>query len=315
MPYFVGLDEAGYGPNLGPLVQTAVACWAPDTHCLWERLADTVCRSHDVAVGRMVIDDSKKVYSGRNGLERLEGALAILSAAQRPTVAKLIASVAEEPSAVDLAAEAWFACTQALPAFLPPKALQEMAENLQQNGAAQQVQWRAVRCLITPAPRFNSLVAEFDSKGALLIRGVATLLRSVLAALPPDDDVICTIDKQGGRNYYAAMIQSAFPASWVHAEAESAAESRYRVTGQQRSVSLRIIPRAESASMPVALASMLSKYLRELLMHQFNRFWRDRLPGLEPTAGYPVDAARFMAAIRPLLPELGIVETAVWRAK
>ena len=30
MPWVVGIDEAGYGPNLGPLVQSAVALRLPD---------------------------------------------------------------------------------------------------------------------------------------------------------------------------------------------------------------------------------------------------------------------------------------------
>ena len=48
----------------------------------------------------------------------------------------------------------------------------------------------------------------------------------------------------------------------------------------------------------VALASMLCKYLREVCMRQFNRFWEKHVPGIEPTAGYPVDAKRFYEAIQ-----------------
>ena len=65
----------------------------------------------------------------------------------------------------------------------------------------------------------------------------------------------------------------------------------------------------------VALASMLCKYLRELCMRQFNRFWEKHVPGLEPTAGYPVDAKRYYEAIQPAMEKLGLVEDQVWRKR
>jgi hypothetical protein len=60
---------------------------------------------------------------------------------------------------------------------------------------------------------------------------------------------------------------------------------------------------------------MLSKYLREILMGEFNRFWLERMPGLAPTAGYPSDAGRFYEAIRPMVEELGIAHEVVWRKR
>ena len=72
MPWVVGIDEAGYGPNLGPLVQAAVALHLPDDDPAgWETLKPVVRRCDEKADGRLLIDDSKKVYT-RGGLAALE---------------------------------------------------------------------------------------------------------------------------------------------------------------------------------------------------------------------------------------------------
>ena len=87
--------------------------------------------------------------------------------------------------------------------------------------------------------------------------------------------------------------------------------SEYRIDGLGRELRFRFLPRAEGQSMPVALASMLCKYLREVLMRQFNEYWIAKLPGLRPTAGYPSDAKRYYEAIKHLVAE----PDAVWRRK
>ena len=67
--------------------------------------------------------------------------------------------------------------------------------------------------------------------------------------------------------------------------------------------------------LPAALASMASKYLRELAMRALNAFWCGRSPGLRPTAGYPQDAKRFRADIAHALAELQIDDRVLWRVK
>ena len=99
------------------------------------------------------------------------------------------------------------------------------------------------------------------------------------------------------------------------AERESAEESRYRVELLSREVTITFRPRADGDSAAVALASMACKYLREVCMRQFNRFWLTHVPGLKPTAGYPTDAKRFYDAIRPAMGQLGLAEEAVWRER
>ena len=86
MPWVVGIDEAGYGPNLGPLVQAAVAVRLPGHDPAgWDTLKPHVRRCCDPDDGRLLIDDSKKVYAGGNGLAELElAAMAVTMAATFP---------------------------------------------------------------------------------------------------------------------------------------------------------------------------------------------------------------------------------------
>ena len=67
------------------------------------------------------------------------------------------------------------------------------------------------------------------------------------------------------------------------------------------------------ARLPVAAASMTAKYVRELAMLAFNAHWSGREPGLTPTAGYPVDAARWRREAAPAVTREGVAWDAVWR--
>ena len=77
---------------------------------------------------------------------------------------------------------------------------------------------------------------------------------------------------------------------------------------------LRIRFQAKGESiLPTALASMVSKYLREVSMDRFNTWWREHIPGLMPTAGYPEDARRFRGEIAEKMEELWLDWGDFWR--
>jgi ribonuclease HII len=67
--------------------------------------------------------------------------------------------------------------------------------------------------------------------------------------------------------------------------------------------------------LPVALASMTAKYLRELAMTAFNSFWQQQQPDLRPTAGYPQDARRFAGEIDEIRQQLEIENDLLWRCR
>ena len=131
---------------------------------------------------------------------------------------------------------------------------------------------------------------------------------------PPPAPTLISLDKHGGRNRYAALVQHHFPESWIETISEARNLSRYRWQHGKRDVEAIFRVGCEEL-LPTALASMAAKYHREVAMRAFNAFWTARLPDLRPTAGYPGDAYRFKADIASLQQELGIEDRVLWRCR
>jgi ribonuclease HII len=315
MPWVIGIDEAGYGPNLGPLVQAAIPLKLPAGDSAgWDSLCSVVRRTADEADHRLLIDDSKKVYT-QLGLEALEQSVRAALSLLESTVGDLIHKTGIPGVHAELENEAWYEADEMAPVVAQPETILAALTQLA-DGKPKGIGFGSPVANIVSASRFNRICDESGTKATVLSRGLIALIPVILAALEDDGEPVAfQCDKHGGRNYYGAMVQAAFPDGWVVAEKESAEESRYRVELLPRKVVVVFRPRADGDSVAVALASMLCKYLREVCMRQFNRFWVKQVPGLKPTAGYPVDAPRFYGAIRPAMLRLGISEESVWRKR
>lgn len=322
MAWIIGIDEAGYGPNLGPFVMSSVACRVPDDCAganLWHLLRTSVRQGHDEDDGRILVDDSKVVYSSTTGLLGLEtGVLSTLPPpCSDPTPLCLDGLVQWLSPDLDgeLTSEIWYRGTSVVPTLACAEQLRTQATRFAEACAGACVEGWVVRSVIVCPPRFNALLESSGSKGGILAHACNHLLRVQRDLLPGADVLLFFVDKHGGRNTYAAQVQHALPDGIVFAREERAARSSYRVFGLERDVNLTFQPRADAEHFCVALASMVSKYLRELLMGEFNRFWQEQVPDLKPTAGYPGDAARFLNAIRAAAEKLGLTKAALWRQK
>jgi ribonuclease HII len=319
MAWILGIDEAGYGPNLGPFVMSAVACQVPCERarsCLWEMLQPAVRRGGDRRKkdDRLLVDDSKVVYAGPRGLGALERGLFGLFGAADLTLDDLLQRLCPEERD-DVRGEVWYTGRTALPADSDANELQRLRGQVQQACTAAGVSsWLVHSTIVCPA-HFNNLVERAGSKGAVLAYSFIRLLQRGLAGTAGSEELLVFIDKQGGRNSYAAQIQQALPCGIVVPGEEAMLKSAYEVRGLGRDLHLAFQPRADQEHFCVAAASMVSKYLRELLMGELNRFWQQHVPGLKATAGYPGDAMRFLEAIRPAAATLKVPEVAIWRQK
>ena len=217
-------------------------------------------------------------------------------------------------SLTELNKEPWFRGDTKLPVAVPRDCLAAGVDGWRRATEKGSLFWGLAAAVLVAPERFNGLVGKWGSKGAVLGLGLVELLQQCLR-LPGDDQLEITVDKHGGRNQYSAVLQHAFAEGMVLAREEGADRSMYEVVGLGRPVRVTFMPRADGTAFCVALASMVCKYLREVLMGEFNRFWLEKVPGLEPTAGYPGDSQRFFEAIEPVLATLGIARERVWRER
>lgn len=319
MHLLIGTDEAGYGPNLGPLVIAASAWQTPKKVApekLYDYLAEFIALECGKEEPRLAIADSKALYSPGNGLAGIEcgvlSCLALLGCQPTSTLAlwnALAASCHAERKAL-----AWHALEdETLPVDACSKRIGRCLEALSAGFQNLNVELKALRATAVFPGKFNSEVERHENKATVLSLVTLELIKGLLDELP-DLPVKITCDKHGGRDYYAHLIQHVFGDEPVRVVRESRDISVYRMNYQGRKIELQFLAKGERM-LAAALASMTAKYLREIALRPFNRFWQQHVPGLRPTAGYPGDSRRFKAEILAAQQQLGIDDHILWRSR
>jgi ribonuclease HII len=323
MGYLIGTDEAGYGPNLGPLVISATLWEVPDGvrgEGLFEHLQHLITPSHDRGKGRednrVLMADSKLLYTPSKGLHRLELGLgaAMNVLGHRPGTWHEVWQ-ALSPEALDaMPSIPWYVGYDApVPFDCTASQIEPLGDKLRVGLPEAGVRLMAVRSRVIFAEEFNALVEQHGNKGAALSSQTLALAARLIAPLPSASiEVIC--DKHGGRNRYGQLLSEHFSEWLIEVRGEGRERSVYQFGPADRRIEFCFRTKAETC-LPAALASMASKYLRELAMHAFNAFWQERVPNLQPTAGYPEDAKRFRADIAETQQELHISDRILWRIK
>lgn len=306
MPLVLGIDEAGYGPLLGPLVVAAtlwrVAPGVVDADW-WDRLEAGVCRTARRGDARLPVGDSKALFDRKAGLRTLERsvlAFARVAGLQWATLGELLDGLGSDGSGAGQAMPWYRDLSARVPADPARSAFEGAAQRVAATLGDRGVACCGLRVQLVTEDVFNSRVAQTRNKAAIVAEAVLRLMQWA-GQRGGDHDLHVFVDRLGGRADYRALLMGAFPERHLHVVEVSAECSRYRLASQQNDWRVEFAVGGEARHLPVALASMLAKYVRELLMERFNAYWCGLAPTLRPTAGYYNDAQRFLADIAPLM--------------
>ncbi|MCL2329720.1 MAG: hypothetical protein FWC56_00275 [Phycisphaerae bacterium] len=323
----VGIAEAGYGPLLGPLVVSATAFDVPRSFFesaknpahgpnLWKLLSRSVCKKPSKKNPRLAVADSKQLHgkgtSTRYGISLLERAvMTFLALADRQPSQLMGLLRIVCPDVVDhLRRYPWYEQEREQAALALPVECSADDVLVQRNAlasdlAAQGVRFRGVWVEALCEGHYNDQVRVTRNKATVLFHHNMRLIHRIAERLPGRPLWIWA-DRHGGRASYLRPLMNAWPDGEFEVLEESPERSGYQIMRGGVPWTIRFLVEGETHQLPIALASIFSKYIRELFMICFNRYWCGQQPDLRPTAGYSQDGQRFLADIEALLTKMSI---------
>ncbi len=289
----IGIDENGLGPRLGPLVVTAVvARTVGDGHERAEKKARGAMRAR--------LGDSKKLVAHGNTALGEAWARAIgrkKGLAEPESPEALVRALSLDPPAVlrapcpsPHAEQCWSAEGEA---FVADEALVDTVTRDLARLEGQGVCILRVACVVTCVRRLNDGIARGLTRFHVDLHCMERLAHD--ARERSEGDVIATCGKVGGFNRYPPAFGPL--GGRLHAVAEEGRKrSEYAVPGLGR---IAFVRDADDNHMLVSMASLVGKWVRDLLMARVVRYHRADDPDLPDASGYhdPV-TTRFIDATR-----------------
>jgi hypothetical protein len=329
---FIGIDEAGYGPSLGPLcvglsafrLAEEKASANPPAHLpnFWMHLKPVVGRCGENAP--LIVDDSKKVFAPRQvkTLERLRQTVgAFLGAIKKNATNEADGwrFLLDEADLAALETDPWgkggSRKKQSQPIEVETR--QKLWKAMSENG----VELTALKVRLLTAAQFNLRLASVGGNKLKLAWSVmAELLTSILTQTMETENCFVFCDKLSGQKRYSSLLSMLFPGEYFWCLGENLENSSYKFCqshSPERTLCVSFHKKADTVFLPTALASMSAKLVREEAMERLNAYFEGFMPKLKRTSGYqsPNDAPRFLKETASLRMKMGILDEKFIRNK
>lgn len=321
MPIVAGIDEAGYGPTLGPFVLSKVVMEIPEEYHhetnIWHILKDAVSEKIQKRGNRIIVGDSKKLYQQKTGLKMLEEAVLAFVWYTKGPVRKFsdLLKLFSDGNEDSLDKYPWYKGKDLdLPVASNVSAIMNYEDILKENAISLGVSILDIKSHFLCVSEINRQIVIDGNKSLLLFKSCVAHLNEIFEHYGKRKPKVL-IDKHGGRNYYEKLLTQFFKGCKVDSIVEGNPLSTYNIKNKTNKMDVSFIVGADSKHFPTALASMFSKYIRELFIKLFNAFWLEKVHGIKPTAGYPEDARRFLSQIQNVRNALNISDDILIRSK
>ena len=312
-----GIDEAGLGPKLGPLIVSSSAfrvadSYDPEKTTLWDIFTKTITSKKTKTDTRLLITDSKIAYNAK-GVTGLKNVVinflkAYHNVDKITNVHELISLLDAHHQIEHITKSKWFSDLSDQSSTDPRLGLDTSSTV---DLITSEAEILPLRSRILTAHMLNKLFMQGLNKSEVLLLQTGTHIKHLIDTYT-DQSIKIIVDKQGGKTYYAPFLIDILGGEWVETIKESAQSSLYKI---RHNIYIEFTPKADQKEFTVALASIISKFLREILMDNFNTFFTNKIPNLKPTAGYPEDAKRFFAELTDYLTQAKINKGEIWRER
>ncbi len=315
--YLIGADENGLGPRLGPMTVTAVLARASEAG---RKVAETKPRG---GLKRRLGDSKGLMAHGDIGLGEAWSRVLVERGAGKHDLADAPADLVSALALQDLdeltapcprhvEAQCWSTKGEA---FLPDeegtgaklrKQLNKDLDRLAQRG----LEIVAVRSAVVCTRRLNEAVERGESRFVVDLHHMERLILEFRQLCGGEVDAVC--GKVGGFGEYGKVFGPL--AGRLHAIVEEGrARSAYRFPGIGQ---LAFVRDGDDNNILVGLASLVGKYIRELMMERIVTHYRRGIDDLDGASGYhdPV-TTKFIVATEALRKKRRVPSTCFEREK